>query len=131
MIPKEYLDAAKARLGIVSDYELAKRLDARPNHVAEVRSGKRGMPLDMAYRIAITLELDPAQVVADLEGQREKNDKRAAFWRSFTLRAQKAAAIVLCTLALSYSASSVDAAKLLGGLAVAASAAYVWRRRCA
>jgi len=128
MNPSEYLDATKARIGIESDYELAKRLEMDRQSIPAIRRGERHLALDVAYRIAITLELDPAQVVADLEGQREKNAKRAAFWRSFTLRAQKAAAIVLCTLALSYSVTSGEGQKLLGGLAVAASAAYVWRR---
>jgi len=59
MMPSEYLDAAKARMAVVSDYELAKRLDARPNHVIEIRHGKRHMPLDVAYRIALTFRNAP------------------------------------------------------------------------
>lgn len=129
MTPSEYLDATKARIGVTSDYELAKRIEISDKVIPAIRRGERHLPLDVAYRIAITLELDPAEVVADLEGQREKNEKRAAFWRSFTLRARQAAVIALCTLALSYSGISGDAAKLLGGLAVAASAAYLLRLR--
>lgn len=100
MTPAEYLDAAKQRLSLSSDYELAKRMGEERSHVAAMRQGKRAVPVHLAYWLAITLELDPAEVVADLEAQREKNPKRAEFWRSFLLRARSIAAAILCTLAL-------------------------------
>lgn len=128
MTPSEYLDACKAKIAIESDYELSKRLDMHRGWIPEIRRGERHLPLDVAYRIAITLELDPAQVVADLEGQREKNAKRKDFWLGFTRRAA-AVAILACTLAWSCFATFADAQKLLGGAAlVAASAAYLRRR---
>lgn len=103
MKPNEYLDAAKTRLKIESDYELAKRFGAHTGSIAEIRNGKRAVPLDVAFKLAITLELDPAQVVADLEAQREKNPTRQGFWHSFLSRAAVVAALA-CTLALSFSA---------------------------
>ena len=127
MKPTEYLDTAKARLNVTSDYALAKRLECFPNHVSEVRSGKRHMPLDMAFRIAITLELDPAQVIADLEEQREKNEKRRGFWRSFASRARSSVVAVLCTLALILSATFGSVQALHGG----ASRLRRWRGGCA
>lgn len=131
MTPTEYLDACKAKMGVQSDYELGKRLDLSNAHIPAMRRGSRNVPLDIAYKIAITLELDPAAVVADLEYQREKNEKRKAFWKGFTRRAAMVAALV-CTLAWSYSATFESAAGMLGGLAaVAASAAYLRRRSCA
>lgn len=103
MTAAEYLNETKKRLEISSDYELAKRLQSTPGHIAEIRSGKRAMPLDVAYKIAITLEIDPAEVIAELESQREKNPARAAFWRSFLARAAVLAVTVACTLALNFS----------------------------
>lgn len=111
MKPAEYLDAAKARLNIESDYELAKRLSARPNHIAEVRSGKRGTPLDVAFKLAITLEMDPATVVADLESQREKNATRQGFWQSFISHARTATVLLVCMLAWSFSGISGDGSR--------------------
>lgn len=127
MTPSEYLDAAKARLGVESDYELAKRLEAPRGNITEIRQGKRGVPVEMAFRLAITLELDPASVVADLESQREKNEKRRSFWAGFLQRAAAVAALA-CTLALSYSAISGNEGAALGGAAVVASATYFLRR---
>ena len=115
MKPTAYLDAVKAELNVTSDYELSKRLECRSNHLAEYRTEKRGMPLDVAFRIAITLKLDPAQVVADLAEQREKNEKRREFWRSFLSRAAYGVAALGCTLALILSATFGSAAAVHGG----------------
>lgn len=115
MKPAEYLDAVKARLSVTSDYELAKRLGMKTGHLCMVRNSERPMPLDVAFKIAITLELDPAEVVADLESQREKNEERRAFWRGFISHAQRAAAVVLCMLALHCSGIYAGAAAPLGG----------------
>lgn len=100
MTPSEYFDATKARLNVQSDYELAKRLELDRQSIPAIRKGDRHMPLDVAFRIAITLEIDPAQVVADLEEQREKNEKRRGFWRSFQSRAACVVAALSLTLAL-------------------------------
>lgn len=87
MTPTEYLDAAKEKLGNVSDYELAKRLEITRQRVSDIRHNR--LPLDnfTAFRLAVILEKDPAGIVADLEGQREKDEKKAAFFRDFALRA--------------------------------------------
>lgn len=69
----------------------------------------------MAFKIAITLQLDPAQVIADLEEQREKNETRRDFWRSFLSRASMGTAALVCTLALIFSAMSGSAQVAFGG----------------
>ncbi|WP_374279223.1 helix-turn-helix domain-containing protein [Azonexus sp.] len=129
MTPSEYLDAAKQRLNIESDYELAKRLEIPRQYVSAYRKGASIDNLT-AFKLAITLELDPATVLADLESQREKDEKKRGFWTGFMRRAAIVAALA-CTLAWSYSATYEDAARLLGGVAMAASAAYWLRRKYA
>jgi hypothetical protein len=113
MKPSAYLDAVKAQLNIATDYELAKRLEVPRGHVAEYRNGKRGVPLAAAFKLAIALQLDPAQVVADLEEQREKNTSRRDFWRGFLSRASTVIAVVLCTLVWSFSATCAGGANAL------------------
>lgn len=115
MKPTDYLDAAKARLNITSDYELAKRLGIPRQGIPSIRKGERGIPLDAAFKLAITLEMDPATVVADLESQREKNPTRRAFWDSFTSHARAAVVLVACMLAWSFSGISGDGAATHGG----------------
>lgn len=115
MKPSEYFDAAKERLNIESDYALAKALELPNGSIPAMRKGTRNVPLDVAFRIAITLELDPAQVVADLEEQREKNEKRRGFWRSFQSRAACMAAALSLTLVLLLSATCGSGQGALGG----------------
>lgn len=115
MTPNEYLDATKARLNLSSDYALAKALDIANGSLSGIKSGHRHIPLDVAFKIAITLEIDPAQVVADLEQQREKNAKRRGFWQSFTSRAACIVALICCTLALSLSGISGNGQAARGG----------------
>ena len=115
MKPSAYLDAVKAQLNIESDYELEKRIDVGKGHVNEMRSGKRGVPLATAFKIAITLQLDPAQVVADLAEQHEKNPKRREFWQGFLSRAPMLIAVLACTLVWSFSATYESAQVALFG----------------
>lgn len=115
MKPSAYLDAVKAQLNITSDYDLAKRFGIGNGRIVMIRNGERPIPLNIAFMIAITLQLDPAEVVADLEEQREKNPKRRDFWRSFLSRAALVIVTVACTLALSFSAISGAEAGRLGG----------------
>lgn len=115
MKPTAYFDAVKAELNIQSDYELAKRLEFSNKTLPDMRKGERAVPLDVAFRIAITLQLDPAEVVADLAEQREKNETRRAFWRGFLSRAATVLIALACTLVWSFSAISEAGAVRLGG----------------
>jgi anti-sigma-K factor RskA len=124
MTPTEYLDAAKAKMGVESDYELAKRLEIPNANIPPMRRGERNVPLDVAFRLAITLELDPATVVADLESQREKNAKRRDFWTGFIRRAAVVAALA-CTLALNFSATSEVGQATLSGVVVSSALALL------
>lgn len=45
------------------------------------------MPLHLIYWLAVTLEKDPAELVAQAEIAREKNPERVKFWSSFLSRA--------------------------------------------
>lgn len=103
MTPAEYLDGAKDALGIRSDYALARALSTTKQRVSAYRNGTQAVSLEAAYRLAIALKLDPAEVVADLQSQSEKHPDRAAFWKSFCSRASTAA-VLLCTLASSFTA---------------------------
>jgi len=83
------------------------------------------------FQIAITLELDPASVIADLESQRDKNPARAAFWRSFLLRVGMVA-VLAGTLALtSIAAWTTDASAWAAIITSAALAGlyWTWRKR--
>lgn len=127
MTPSEYLDAAKKSMGITSDNELAKRLGTTRQRISAYRLGQQSVSPETTFKLAIALNQDPAMIFADLESQREKNPKRAEFWRSFLSRATLAALLV-CTLAWSAIGISDSAARALGGMLTASAALFLARR---
>ncbi len=114
MTPAEYLDIAKKVMQIESDYELAKRLEVTSGEIHKIRHGYRSMPLIIATKIAITINIDPMSVIADVEAQSEKKPKKAEFWRSFLLRAGMGA-VTACTPVSGSSGSSLKGAGGAGG----------------
>lgn len=106
----QILDAAKERLQLKSDYGLAKAAGINRAWIPSIRRGERAVPLHFAYWLAVTLELDPASVVAELEAQREKNPQRIEFWKSFLLRAsRRVAAVMLALTCFAFSGSETAA----------------------
>ncbi|MDR1994031.1 helix-turn-helix transcriptional regulator [Azonexus sp.] len=110
----EYLEAAKAKIGIQSDYALAKRLDISKSTLAGIRRGSRTMPLIVVVKLAITLEIDPLTMVAELQLLTAKDPRHLEFWRSFIWRAVMAA-VTACTQGFGYFGSCGIGRKAAGG----------------
>lgn len=90
----EYLDAAQKALGEISSYELAKRINLSNDQISRIRKGSRTLPNHAIFKLAIILQLDPAEVLADLESQQEKTEERREFWRGFLLRVGKSSTVL-------------------------------------
>lgn len=114
MKPAEYIEAAKARLNLSSDYALAKVMNIDRGRLFKLKEGSR--PLDEAEIVflAATLALDPALVMADLGEQRTKNAKKKELLRGFLSRAAVLAALC-CTLGLSCFGGAGSEPGRLGG----------------
>lgn len=76
----EYLAACKARLGIESDYALAKQLGVRQPTISSYRMGRSRMDDDVALKVAEILNLHPLQVIAAANAERAKTDEQKARW---------------------------------------------------
>lgn len=129
MTPAQYIDAAKTELAIQSDNELAKRFDLHRQRISAYRNGTQWPDNYVVMKLAITLKLDPATVLADLESQREKHPDRAQFWRSFLTHAALLV-LIACTLASSFIGTSGTAATPHGGTVAASTAVFyaLWVR---
>lgn len=103
MTPAQYLAACKTKLGHISDYALAKKWGINDGYMSMLMRGKRPINAHIAFLIAITLELDPATVLAEIESQQQKG-KQGEFWQSFLSRARRALGLLALTLALLHSA---------------------------
>jgi|SRR5438270_6431645 len=79
----EYCAAAKRKLKISSDYELAKRLGVSKQSISNYVNEHRVFDATTAAKIAEILKLDPLVVIADAEIERGTNDE---LWRRIAKR---------------------------------------------
>lgn len=103
MTPAQYLAACKVKLGHCSTYALAKKWGIAKSYVGQMCRGDRPINAQVAFLIAITLERDPATVLAEIESQ-QQDGKAQEFWRSFLSRVRQGAGLLALTLALLVSA---------------------------
>lgn len=89
----DYIKEAKAALGIQSDYALAKWLGITRHAVSGYQTGNRIIDDYTAAKIAEALGIDPLEVIAVANMEREKDEKRQAYWRKIF---QHCAAACLC-----------------------------------
>lgn len=88
---KELLLECKIKLGVKSDYKLAKAIEINPARVSAYMSGKEQPDTFAAVRMALILNRDPAEIIAEIEIEKEKNEKKRQFWRDFLQHAKQAA----------------------------------------
>ncbi|GAB7562834.1 hypothetical protein LG202_08730 [Methylobacillus methanolivorans] len=128
----EYFDECKKKLGITSNYALAKALDLSESRVSDYYKGRHTPDNYACFKIAETLEIDPAVVIAEISAENEKNEKKREFFKVFRGACGKAAAGIILGLALSFSLLNVpgDGAVNLNGslVAVTAAALFYYRR---
>lgn len=115
MTPAQYLSSCKTKLGHISDYELAKRWQVDKGYISKLMRGQRPINAHIAFLIAITLELDPVRVLAEIEAQ-QQTGKAGEFWKSFLLRVRQVAGLLALTLALLASAGTGSDQAAAGGL---------------
>lgn len=77
----QYLNEAKERLGITSDNALAKHLKIARSAISQYQHGHRIIDDYAAVRIAEILGINPMDVIATANYEREKAPERKDFWR--------------------------------------------------
>lgn len=80
------LDDAKAKLGAASDYALAKQTGIKKEYISLYRSGQRTPDAYACARLAEVLEIDPFELLAQVEAATEKNEERRTYWKQVTAR---------------------------------------------
>jgi transcriptional regulator with XRE-family HTH domain len=78
----EYLDRTKAKLGLPSDYALAKYLGVSREYISQFRRGKMFLGDEMKLRLAEILEIPPFELFAAVEADRAKSAPVQAVWNS-------------------------------------------------
>ena len=76
----QYLDDVKIKLGISSDYALAKALGVAKQTVSRWSQGKGYFDDDIAIRVAEILGVHPAIILSETHAERSKNPIVQAVW---------------------------------------------------
>ncbi|WP_151446750.1 helix-turn-helix domain-containing protein [Lacisediminimonas profundi] len=76
----EYLDQAKRRLGIESDYALAKALGITHSAMSNYRAGRSRIDDSVAVKVAQVLDINPMEIIAAANIERAKTDEMRVMW---------------------------------------------------
>lgn len=80
MDANEWLDKAKQKLKIESDYRLSKIIGIGNGALANIRKRKNGMDNYVASRLEDILELERMTIIIDMEIQKAKSEEKKRYW---------------------------------------------------
>lgn len=95
---RKLIEECRTKLGVETDYQLAKAMDLHRGTLSQCISGKRPPDAYTCARIALVLELDPLEIIASIEAERARTPERRAFWQDLGKSSRKVAATVAALL---------------------------------
>ncbi len=111
----EYLDLVKEKLGVESDYALAKKLELTKSAISTIRMQKGFIGEDTAIKIALILRIDPIEILAATAAERTKNAMAKTVWRDLSERLSvSTAALVLVSSILQVAPNQAEARAITG-----------------
>lgn len=111
------LDQAKEKLGIASDYRLAKCWNVTPQRIGNWRQGVNGLSDDKAVQICEMIGADPGPVLLQLQAERARKSKHPAVAAVFDSLLRKLGPTIAAGLALFVGIPTpADASPITSGL---------------
>jgi plasmid maintenance system antidote protein VapI len=83
---EQILDSAKIKLGIESDYALAKHLEISQSAISKYRNKKQTLDIEVCVKLAKVLDTNPLILIAEMEMLRahaHHQDKKVLFWNRY------------------------------------------------
>ncbi|MDP2031455.1 MAG: helix-turn-helix transcriptional regulator [Thiobacillus sp.] len=77
------LEETREKLGGVTDYKLAKKMQLPRQRVSNYKNGERQADNYACLRIAEILERDPLEIIAEVEAETAKTQERRDYWSNF------------------------------------------------
>jgi plasmid maintenance system antidote protein VapI len=99
----EYLDTAKTAINAPSDYALAKWLGVTKQAIYGYRAGRTIIDDYTALKIAEAIGVNPLEVIAAANLEREKNEKKREVWRKVYSRYTTASLMFFSVFSGAYS----------------------------
>lgn len=97
----EFLDAVKAKHGLISDYALCKKLEVSSSRIGHYRKNRSVFDDLLAVKVANLLEIDPLYVIAAVHAESAKKESEKKVWTDILERLGGLAASVVIGLSLS------------------------------
>ncbi|MBV8635554.1 MAG: helix-turn-helix domain-containing protein [Burkholderiaceae bacterium] len=85
----DYLDEAKAKHGLPSDYALSKALGLTTSAISNYRAGRSRIDDDVALKLANLTGRNPLEVIAAANMERAKTPEMAAIWHGLMQKVAK------------------------------------------
>lgn len=99
----EFLQDALEKLGDLSDRKKAEQLKISPQALSDYKSGNRVMDDYACIVVAEYLGIDPLEIIAAANMEREKNQAKKDFWQDFRKKITQlvVGGLVITTMAFS------------------------------
>lgn len=127
----EFLDLARTRAGLKSDYQLAKRLGITRQYVSKMRAGIVPIPEHVAEELGDLTGIDGGVIYAEMMAARAKRTDARTFWE----RIARSLAAALAVVFVGFFVSATDAPAAPRASAHDIHYAHwprrAWRRLCA
>jgi hypothetical protein len=98
MTAYQYVEALKTKLGLTSDYAVAKALNVPRATVSNWRTRRSHFDDAIALRVAALLGIDPAQIIAAAHADRARGPELKQVWQRITDRVKNAAVLAFVVL---------------------------------
>ncbi|MBN9357525.1 MAG: helix-turn-helix domain-containing protein [Herbaspirillum huttiense] len=85
----DFLDEAKAKNGLPSDYALSKALGLTTSAISNYRSGRSRIDDEVALKLAGLTGRNPLEVIAAANMERAKTPEMRALWESLLTKVAK------------------------------------------
>jgi len=80
---QQLIEQVRVKLDGATDYKIAQVLDIPRQTASELIRGNRSADPYTCAKIAEILERDPLEVIAQVEAEAARTEKKRAFWQSF------------------------------------------------
>jgi len=99
---QQLLEQVRVKLGGATDYKIAQALDLHTKYLTDY---KQGRPADTyaCAKIAEILDRDPLEVIAQVEAEAARSEKKREYWRSFFSGLKRKAHVVALCVTLGFS----------------------------
>lgn len=102
---QELIEQVRQKLDGATDYKIAQVLDIPRQTASEYVRGNREADNYACAKIAEVLDRDPLEVIAQVEAEAARTEKKREYWRSFFSGLKRKAHVVALCVTLAFSAA--------------------------